>query len=221
MNCGGIMFTELIDVKENNLLHIDIDLLSILLYDRSSKKNIIWATNNYASKGQGYQYDDEITFEKITGKMGQVIRPRVKKSKQEKIKRSRDKAEVFTPSWVCNMQNNLVDEKWFGKKNIFNIEKGISWTVKKQKIKFPTVDGKTWQDYVKAMRLEITCGEAPYIVSRYDTVSGEILPVNKRIGLLDRKIRVINENASDTEWYEWVKKHLKVCMDTSGKEIAC
>lgn len=28
----------------------------------------------------------------------------------------RDKAEVFTPSWVCNAQNNLVDNQWFGKK---------------------------------------------------------------------------------------------------------
>jgi len=34
-----------------------------------------------------------------------------------------NKAEVFTPSWVCNEQNNLIDEQWFGRKNVFNIAK--------------------------------------------------------------------------------------------------
>lgn len=36
-------------------------------------------------------------------------------------------AEVFTPSWVCNKQNNLVDEKWFGYANPFNIEQEKTW----------------------------------------------------------------------------------------------
>ena len=55
--------------------------------------------------------------------------------------------------------------------------------------------------------MEITCGEAPYLVSRYDTVSGEqITNVYERIGLLDRKLRVIDENVEDeAEWFEWVK----------------
>jgi hypothetical protein len=39
--------------------------------------------------------------------------------------------------------------------------------------------------------MEISCGEAPYLVSRYDTVSGNIISVDDRIGLLDRKLRVV------------------------------
>ena len=71
-------------------------------------------------------------------------------------------------------------------------------------VKFP--EGKTWQQYVKESRLEITCGEAPYIVSRYDTVTGTIIPLEQRIGLLDRKLRIVNENVvSDEEWLEWSK----------------
>ena len=38
------MFNELIDVKEEQLLSIDMELLNILLKDNSSNKNIIWAT---------------------------------------------------------------------------------------------------------------------------------------------------------------------------------
>ena len=54
-------------------------------------------------------------------------------------------------------------------------------------------------------RLEITCGEAPYLVSRYDTVTGERIPINNRIGMLDRKLRVINENVSTRKtWNQWV-----------------
>ena len=55
--------------------------------------------------------------------------------------------------------------------------------------------------------MEITCGEAPYLVSRYDTVTGKPIKVQKRIGLLDRKLRVINENVDDaSDWFLWVKK---------------
>ena len=55
--------------------------------------------------------------------------------------------------------------------------------------------------------MEITCGEAPYLVSRYDTTTGEFLPVEKRIGLLDRKLRIVNENTdNETDWFNWAKR---------------
>ena len=58
--------------------------------------------------------------------------------------------------------------------------------------------------------MEMTCGEAPYIVSRYDTVSGNRIPVSHRIGLLDRKLRVISENVEDkSEWIKMAKTALK------------
>ena len=70
-------------------------------------------------------------------------------------------------------------------------------------MKFDTEDG--WKKYVDSKRLEITCGEAPYIVSRYDAATGELLEIRQRIGILDRKLRVVNENTdSETEWFRWV-----------------
>lgn len=42
------------------------------------------------------------------------ILPRVKKSAEEQLSRTRDKAEVFTLSWICAIQNNQIDEAWFG-----------------------------------------------------------------------------------------------------------
>ncbi|MBQ3670829.1 MAG: restriction endonuclease subunit M, partial [Treponema sp.] len=181
----------LIDIKENDLLKIAPSLLEILLKDKTTGKNIIWATDNYAKYGELYSSDKEIKIELITGEHGGIIKPRTKKSREEQQKRVRQKAEVFTPSWVCNLQNNLVDETWFGRKDVFNVEKEHSWETVREKIAFPTAEGKTWQDYVNSNRLEITCGEAPYITSRYDAVTGDYIEVQDRIGLLDRKLRVV------------------------------
>jgi hypothetical protein len=186
-----------VDIKENYVHELNNELLEILLKDRSSNKNIIWATDNYKARGEGYYPFNNITIKAITKKNGQVIKPRVDKSKKEQTIRIKDKAEVFTPSWVCNAQNNLVDNSWFGRKGVFNVEGDKSWVVNKEKIVFP--EGKTWKDYVQENRLEVSCGEAPYLASRYDTVTGQWLEIDERIGLLDRKLRVINENARNND----------------------
>lgn len=44
-----------IDIKENYIYHLDNELLTVLLKDRSSGRNIIWATDNYSARGFGYQ----------------------------------------------------------------------------------------------------------------------------------------------------------------------
>lgn len=196
------MFEEKIDIKENNIFQFDYELLSILLKDMTTGKNILWATDNYMSRGSNYKPTDEIKIEQIISYNGSVIKPRIKKSKIEQEKRSKDKGEVFTPAWVCNIQNNIVDANWFGHENVFNKELQKSWKTMKQKIKFPT--NKNWIDYINDIRLEITCGEAPYLISRYDTTSGDIIPVMNRIGLLDRKLRIVNENVdNEKEWIDY------------------
>lgn len=198
------------DIKENEILAYDAELMAVLLLDRTrttdeARHNIIWATDNYVKSGDGYQEWDEITVEAVTGENGMVLRPRVNKSKAEQEHRSRDKGEVFTAAWICNKQNNLVDAAWFGLDTApFNDETDDGWVTKCDRIPFPTADGKTWQDYVKDTRLEMACGEAPYLVSRYNVITGEDIAVADRIGLLDRKMRVVNENASDDkEWLKW------------------
>lgn len=100
-----------------------------------------------------------------------------------------------------------MDEQWFGRKNVFNIQKEMSWKATADKIAFLDDRQHTWQKYVDAQRLEISCGEAPYLVSRYDTVTGETIPISQRIGLLDRKLRVVSENTdTEEEWFTWTKR---------------
>ena len=201
---------EKIEVNINYLYSSFPELIDILLLDNTTKKNIIWATDHYKKRGTSYLETDEIKPFHLIGKV-RVIRPRIEKSKTEQTKRSKDNAEVFTPSWIVNKHNNLVDNAWFGKEDVFNKENldntCNTWT-STEKIIF---DGaKSWQNYVDDTRLEVCCGEAPYLVSRYDTVSGEKIEEKNRVGLLDRKFRVINENAiNDEEWLTYAIKAIK------------
>ena len=94
-----------VDIKENYIYSLDDKLLEILLKDHFSNRNINQATDNYKSRGCGYYEFDNMTLKAITGRNGLVIKPRVEKSQKEQSKRIKDKAEVFTPSWVCFYQN--------------------------------------------------------------------------------------------------------------------
>ena len=150
----------------------------------------------------------------IIGNYTNTIQPRVAKPSEEQLKRTRDKAEVFTPTWIVNQQNNLIDEAWFGRADVFNVSGGTKWSATTDPIVFPK--GKSWMQYVDLKRLEISCGEAPYLVNRYDTVTGKPIPVQERVGLLDRKLRVINENIdNETEWWTWV---IRAFQSTYGYE---
>lgn len=192
------------DILETEILEQYPEVLELLLYDFTTKNNVFWATDDYTYLGRGYEYGSPIKKELITGLYGNVIMPRVKKNTKLQQSRVRAKAEVFTPSWVCNMQNNLIDNTWFKRNHVFNKEVKTTegqndWIAIKEKVIFPK--GKTWQDYIKDVRLEIACGEAPYIASRYDTTTGKYISIEKRIGLLDRKLRIINENTdSEKDW---------------------
>lgn len=185
--------SDLIDLKSHRISAA----LNLLLKDRTTKRNIIFATEAYA----GIDFTMPIT-KKLLADNTVDIRPRVAKSMEEQAVRTRKKAEVFTPSWICNKMNNHCDTEWFGRENVFNVERDHEWIPTEEKIEFP--DGKSWKDYVDSRRLEITCGEAPYLVSRYDAATGEIIPLHNRIGILDRKLRIVNENTrTHKTWNQW------------------
>ena len=180
-------------------------VLSTLLKDRTTGKNIIFATDAYATDSQAIEATTHMTVRLLQSLGTREIQPRVLKSQAEQTARTRNKAEVFTPAWICNKMNNHCDTEWFGQENVFNTEDGQEWTVTEGKITFP--EGKDWKEYTESKRLEITCGEAPYIVSRYDAATGVEIPLERRIGILDRKIRVINEHTkTEKTWLTWVYK---------------
>ncbi|MBP9763522.1 MAG: restriction endonuclease subunit M [Candidatus Pacebacteria bacterium] len=174
----------IIDIKENNLFRKG-SLLKILLIDRTTKKNIIWATDSYEKFGKEFLCDKKITPKLVTGKYNLLIQPRAAKSLEEQRHRTKDKAEVFTPL-------NVVDQ----------INKSVDTVVTKN----------NWQEYVKKLKLEITCGEAPFIVSRYNPTSntGKFIKLENRVGFLDKKLKVVSKYCDNKkEWLFWAKEAYK------------
>ena len=187
---------------------------------------VLWATDNYSENGRAFgqpiwdtqkQLSRTIfrgdghgweNFDCTAADIGdallhslELIVPRKDKALAVQKLRTKEKAEVFTPSWVCNLQNNLADDRSI-RAGAFNsiTDGGRIWKPSSDLI---FEDLQAAVEYITAPRLEITCGEAPYLVSRYDTVTGEDLPVRdskdrfQRIGILDRKLRVAAEVAGD------------------------
>ncbi len=190
-------------------------VLNFLLADKTTKQNIVFATDSYSYLGDAYQANRQIDTNLLMRMGDDAIQPRVLKSLQEQAERTKSKAEVMTPAWIVNKMNNYCDEDWFGRPSVFNVENDESWTTNTDPIIFP--EGKDWQQYVASMRIEITCGEAPYLVSRYDTTKGKIIiPVKDRVGVLDRKLRIVKENTSTKE--EWLKWAIKAYESTYGFE---
>ena len=177
------------DILENTLRKHP-RLLEILLMDHSTTTkskvhNILWATDSY----KGHDPKNEIKINDITGINTELIQPRISKSKEEQKSRTKDKAEVFTPKEIVDQMNKQVDN-----------ECG-HWPATEE----------NWKEYIAENRLEITCGEAPFIVGRYNAANGKkILDLKNRVGFLDRKLQVVNEFCKDREsWLEWTIKAFK------------
>lgn len=194
------MQEKLIDIENEPVKSV----LKILLMDKTTKKNIVWATDTYKEYGEKFSENSEIEIKSLLNH-SKIICPRIQKSQETQAQRTRKKAEVFTPAWIVNKMNNFLDADWFGYNNVFNTENDDNtWTTNENKIEF---HNKDWQKYIDSRRLEITCGEAPYLVSRYDAVAGDIIPIEKRIGIIDRKLRAVNENAENyADWLKWAQR---------------
>ncbi len=193
----------IINIGDDILLLQSLKLLKKLLVDKTTKKNIMWATDAYKGKSGDYERNKEMTEALITGRNADVIKTRARKAMEQQSERTKQHAEVFTPLWIVQKMNDHADEVWFGCPNVF-FQDGTPT----ERVSFPKE--KTWQSYVDSRRLEITCGEAPYLVTRYDVETGEAIPIEQRVGILDRKLRVVTENAlSESEWLKWAYRALE------------
>ena len=203
-------------------------VLDTLLKDKSTGKNIIWATDP-PEELQTVMYEpvtdrSQITTQQLGLTHYEVVLPRMMKQTDTQQQRTRKKGEVFSPAWVCNKMNNALDADWFRglgaeeSAGQFTVELPQGWQTVETPVQFPVCKGRTpaWVQYVQSRRLEVTCGEAPFLASRYDAATGEIIPVARRIGILDRKLRVVSENAATEE--EWRKYATHAVQSTYGYE---
>jgi len=202
----------IINIQDDILILHNHGILKRLLEDKTTKKNIMWATDAYNDFGAQYYRNEEIKPELITGRNSDIIKTRARKELEKQFERTRQRAEVFTPLWICKLMNDAAERFWIEDNvPITEHDDGTDYIGRISK------DNKLFKKYVDSKRLEITCGEAPYLVSRYDVATGEMIPVKKRIGILDRKLQVISRYAQDEkEWLKWV---IRAYQATFGYEF--
>lgn len=177
------------DLSDSTILRENESILSLLLKDHTTGKNIKWGTDSYINHGYSFRDDQEIKIDLITGWYEGFIRPRVDKDIDIQLERQRNRAEVFTPSWVIKLQVDAALE---------DMEK------------LPLTD------FLKTKWLEITCGEAPYMVNRYDMETGEVIPLKDRAGFIDVKFKKLNEAIESEE--EWLKLAVEIYKASYGYE---
>lgn len=177
------------DVIEDSIRITMPRILEILLLERTTStphraQNIIWANDNYKEYGDvSYAASAQIRPELITGNRGKLIMPRALKTAELQKKRTKTKAEVFTPTWIVKKQNDAVDADY---------------------------KADDLEVYTRRKWLEIACGEAPYMATRYDMETGEIIPLAERQGFIDRKLSRINAEVTDkAEWQRLVELAFK------------
>ena len=184
-------------------------VLPLLLADKSTGRNIIWATDPPQALSDTVTDKSEMTPAQLHQLGFEAIQARAGKQADAQQQRTRRRGEVCTPAWVCNKMINALDADWFGREGVFNTEQPQGWQAREGQVEFPASKGKAplWQQYIDSRRLEITCGEAPFLASRYDAATGEMIPVQQRIGILDRKLRVVSETVKEEkEWLYWAKR---------------
>lgn len=179
----------LTDLNDSAILRENETLLNLLLKDHTTGENIKWGTDSYINHGYSFRDDQEIKIDLITGWYEGFIRPRVDKDINIQLERQRNKAEVFTPSWVIK----------------FQVEAAL-----KDMNKLSLVD------FIKTKWLEITCGEAPYMVNRYDMETGEVIPLKERSGFIDVKFKKMNKAIESEE--EWLKLAIEIYKASYGYE---
>lgn len=168
-----------VDISEEGIANDSGTLLRILLKDRTTNKNIVWASPSYEGMGKPFCADQPIKKNLIIGPYDSIIQPRVEKNKRNQEIRTRKRGEVFTPSWLVDKQVSIVLNE---------------------------IGDISFESFIALRWLELACGEAPYIVTRYDPITGDIIPVEQRVGFLDRKLQKISEQSNtENEFIKWSK----------------
>jgi len=168
-----------VDISEEGIANDSGTLLTILLKDRTTNKNVVWASPSYEGMGKPFCADQPIKKNLIIGPYDSIIQPRVEKNKRNQELRTRKRGEVFTPPWLVDKQVSIVSDE---------------------------IGDISFESFIALCWLELACGEGPYIVTRYDSITGDIIPVNNRVGFLDRKLqRIAEQSNTEKEFIKWSK----------------
>lgn len=116
--------------------------------------------------------------------------PRYMKTSADQKNRTKDKAEVFTPISVVKKMNDSFDANCICE----------------------------YGEYIDRKSLEATCGEAPFLTTRYDASTGQQISCSERVGLLDRKLQRIPDGVDKYKWISLANRSLKATYGYEWQE---
>lgn len=115
----------------------------------------------------------------ITPEIAVAFVPRSRKPKEIQKARSKKKAEVYTPVWLTNEMIDALEKEW---------------------------SATDLNEYIDTTFLDICCGEGVFLTHSYDPESGELISLESRSGVLDRKLSKIPPLSNQEVWFSWVKR---------------
>ena len=75
-----------------------------------------------------------------------------------------------------------------------------------------------FEEYIDRKVLEVTCGEAPFLTTRYDVATGHQISCGERVGLFDRKLQMIPDGVDKNKWTAFATRSLKATYGYEWQE---
>jgi len=217
-------------LKRNFLASVSDEILSILLKDYTTGKNILWGTDNYTGLGAGFCADDSIDKKDVGGYNSNFIHPVIAKEgeartediisfvkniislvpdneEEEPIKEIIDGNLVYTSDTIVdeNEENAEKPEKinfFYQSSSIEKAEKFLPYETAYFAVK---PDNPINYNLISKQFFVKNCGEGQYFVTRYDNTTGKTISISERGGIVDKKLSSLGNDLAEDEWQNWAK----------------
>lgn len=126
---------KLIDISSYPVANV----LDLLLQDKSTKKNIIWATDTYENLGEGFDDKVQLNADSLL-RRPDLIRPRIQKSQEAQAQRTRKKQRCLLRRGFAIGWNNYCDVTGLDSSGVFNTEtQSIPGQSRKERLNSPKI----------------------------------------------------------------------------------
>lgn len=181
---------------QSMLQEIDESVLETLLTDKSTRRPLVWPSGpNHPAAWMSRE---------------DFLRPQLAAEDPQA-----EQAEFL--EW--NRKLNTLDAAWFGHEPAFNEESAQGWQTLSEPVAFD--DPFHWKKYVTRPVFLFQAGHGQALVFRPFAQGAEPMQYGKRMGILDRRLRIISENTrEESEWLRWAESALQSLYGTDVSPLA-
>ena len=181
---------------QSMLQEIDESVLETLLTDKSTRRPLVWPSG--PEHPAAWMSRDDL------------LRP---------DKNAEDPQAEQAEFLEWNRKLNSLDAAWFGHEPAFNTESASGWQTLSEPVAFD--DPFHWKKYVIRPVFLFQAGRGQALVFRPFALGAQPMPYEKRMGILDRRLRIISENTrEESEWLRWAESALQSLYGTDSSPLS-